>query len=301
MIPLPYPRMVVADVHVHERNNKARIREVMALLERMVEVKKQYGVRSLIVCGDLFDKSNPLSVSTIVNLARHFMLYERAVIIVGNHDTPVRATTNISMLDIFSMVGVRILNDVTTIGSDIFFPYYADMPEIDARQKFDCVYMHKDIRELNKYVDEDYCISLDDVPRCKVAFNGHLHGYVQKQTRNTDVFIQCGAPFPTSWSDADDTNNFVWIQTSPDSYGAVPTNITCTKGHKNEDNYVFKRERDQLIQDVADSVKLNYASMSVEAVDIGDALGMLDCTDRMRRVLKNVVSYERGKVWSNQL
>lgn len=292
-MPLPYPRLVVADVHVHERNNKSRIREVQVLLEKLEEARAKYNVKSLVICGDLFDNNSPLSVSTIVMLAKAFRAFERCVIIVGNHDTPVRSTSRISMLEIFSIVGIEVIHDTQIIGSDLFVPYFASLPEVN-HGRYDCVYLHKDIKELNGYCDETYGISLNEVPACQMAFNGHLHGYRKTGGTKCPVFIQCGAPYPTSWSDKDVLNNFVWLQNSPTEYYGIPTNILADATNEKAMDFKFLREREQKSEDV---IIPSIEVQEEDAVEIHAAIELVEADASVKKIINSIVATEKRKVW----
>lgn len=292
-MPLPYPRLVVADVHVHERNNKSRIREVQALLEKIEETRTKYNVKSLIVCGDLFDNNSPLSVSTIVMLARAFRAFDRCVIIVGNHDTPIRSTSRVSMLEIFSIAGIEVIHDTKIIGSDLFVPYFAELPE-EHPGKYDCLYLHKDIAELNGYCDVTYGLSLNEIPACKMAFNGHLHGYRKTGGTKCPVFIQCGAPYPTSWADKDALNNFIWLQNSPTEYYGIPTNILADAVNEKAADFRFLREREQK----ADGVFVpSVEAQEEDVVEIHAAIELVDADAAVKKIVNAIVAAQKRKVW----
>lgn len=222
-----YPKLVVGDLHVHERSPYLRKKELQVLLRKLRIIRSKKHCSSLLVVGDLLDRNAVLPVPTILELGNFFKLFEEVQLIVGNHDTPLKKVNGKTLLDIFTMVGAHIINEVTVIENDLFIPYYAPW-DVEDKQKYYHVFMHKDIVELNRFNDEDFAMSLGKLPRAGMLFNGHLHGHTLVDLPNRPVckLCQLGAPYPTSWSDSWEDNRYAFVIQRNGSYERIPLNIT---------------------------------------------------------------------------
>ena len=293
MQPVPYPRIISGDWHAHERNGRKRMREVSVLLDKVAAIRDTYYAKTLIVTGDLFDRNSPLAVDSIVLLAQFFKTFERTAIVVGNHDTPVR-TASRTMLDIFKLAGIEIISDTTVCGNDLFVPYYSSMSQY-AQTTFEHVYMHKDIAELNGYVDAEFGIPLTDIPLCTACFNGHLHAASTRELNRGGTYVQLGAPYPTSWSDVAQKNNYVWVATRPNEFGTVATMVTGDETDDAAKDYAFVRSKNE--RDVTDTAPLaGIAALRDDSLDIGDVLAMTNYGGSVNNIIKSAVSYAVQKV-----
>lgn len=296
---LQYPRMVVSDLHAHERRSMSRMREVEALLAKLEAARTAYNVKTLIITGDMFDRNSPVSIRSIVTIGNALRKFDECVIIVGNHDTPVRNPGSTSVVDIFCLMGIHVVSKTTVIGTDVFVPYYDVMPEVG--HAYSDIYMHKDIQELNGYFDADFAITLADVPQCGRCFNGHLHCAQMYTLPNGGTYIQAGSPYPTSWSDKADLNNSAYLLPDATQLSTLTLNITGDKTDTAYDNnFVFVRERsvdtaDAAVDGLADISELHKREVSIEQV-----LSMLDYPAQVNNVIKSVVSYETAKVDSSR-
>lgn len=290
---LSYPRIITGDLHANERNGRKRMREVSALITKISEIRERYFAKTLIICGDLFDRNTALAVDSIVTLAQFFRTFENTVLVVGNHDTPVRSSS-VTMLDIFKLVGIKIVTETEVIGTDLFVPYYSDVQGLSATS-FEHVYMHKDIAELNGYVDVEFGIPLSAIPPCNACFNGHLHTVGKRDLPAGGTYLQLGAPYPTSWSDKAESNNFVWVATQPLEYGTVPVNITCDESNKNKESFNFVRSKTE--RDVTDTKPLEgIAVLRDSTVRIEDVLAMTNYGKQVNNIIRSAVSREVQQV-----
>ena len=292
---LPYPRIITGDIHAHERHGRSRMKEVSVLVDKLTDTRQLYQARTLIINGDLFDRNTPLAVDSIVMLAQFFNSFERTVIVVGNHDTPIRASSR-TMLDIFRLVGATVITTPTIIGKDLFVPYYEGIIPHPEGGAFEQIHMHKDIAELNYYLDQDFGISLSHIPPCGLCFNGHLHKLEMYALPNGGTYVQMGAPYPTSWSDLADSNNSVWVATSPTEYGTVQMMITGDDLGQDDRRYSFLRTKKEK-SEVGDTNPLEGISMlRSSSMSIEDVLGMTSYDPIVNKIIRSMVSHAVHKI-----
>ena len=239
---LTYPIMVLSDLHAHERHGRQRVQELKALFSICggLVASLDLPVRpTLVVTGDMYDRNAPLSVDTTLLFADFFKLFGSVFIIVGNHDTPIRSTLT-ALPDIYKMMGVHIIKQTTQIEDCLFVPYFDSL--VPAQMgNYRYVFAHKDIKELNQYCDPEYGVSITDFPPARAVFNGHLHSN-GAYTHGSGVFIQVGAPYPTSWADKYDLNRYTYM-VYPESHQAYYTLVTADAGAEDADRYAFQRSR----------------------------------------------------------
>jgi len=185
-----FPTLIVSDVHAHERPPRTRVEELKWLVRKLRVLLVKNKCKSMIFLGDLFDKNAPVSIQHLLLIGELLKIPDEVFMIVGNHDTPIKGS-GYSLLDIFGLGGAQIISKSTVVGNSLFLPYYAsDVPV----GEFKFAFMHKDIRNLNPFPDEDWAITLDDLPNAKLIFNGHLHRNGEIEAPGKKL-IQVGAPY----------------------------------------------------------------------------------------------------------
>lgn len=282
-----YPKLLVSDIHAHERPPRTRLDELDILIRklRIIFIKKK--CKSMAVLGDLFDKNAPVSIQQLLKLGGLFKIPKRVDLLVGNHDTPIKGS-GFSLLDIFGLGGANIISTPTVINQCLFLPYYTqDIPP----GPFKFAFMHKDIKELNPYFDADWAISLDELPEAPVVFNGHLH-------RNGEVthdklkrkLIQIGSPYPTSWSDEYQDNRYVYVIYENGTYERIALNITADEDAPDAGEYARVRTKQEKKQaEAIDAVAL-LDKVRGEIVSVDKCLEMVDTDPSVKRIAKGVIS-----------
>lgn len=228
---IPYPRVIISDLHAHERTGKSRPAELTCLTAKIKEINLSLKAETLIICGDLFDNNSPISYSLLNKLCDLFALFKRTILVMGNHDTPYRSASFSNMTKVLGRVsGVTCITKVTKIGDSVFCPYYDTTILMQDTESFSStkerhIYAHKDILELNKFADTENAISIKDIPACTFFINGHLHRSACMSLPNGGQYVQLGAPYATSYSDDVKDNNFVHIAHSVLKVTRVATNV----------------------------------------------------------------------------
>lgn len=239
---LKFPLVITGDWHIHGRGNRRRLEELAVLQKYFSDISLGYG--TLVVCGDILDRNAPLNITTILLLADIFKHFTNVYIVLGNHDTPTRSVKT-TQLDLFTLLpNVTVVKEPLCMDSKyLFLPYYADVPAMSPTVEL--VFAHRDIFELNGYADQDFAIPLKyfDSPVMRYVFNGHLHNCgVQQLPSGHGYYIQLGAPWPCTWADVANKNNFVWIMTQEqETPQYLATNIT---GDAGTHGMAFTRSRD---------------------------------------------------------
>lgn len=290
-----YPLLLIADVHVHERRKRTRVAELKALIAKLSALWKSLGYErkgTLVILGDLYDRNSPVGIDTTLCIAELFNLFERVIIIVGNHDTPIRSTAT-SLPDIYKMMGnVMVVKQITAIEDCAFVPYFDDIRLLVANgMKYRYIFAHKDIKELNQYCDPEYGVGIGDFPPANAVFNGHLHSNAAYK-HGDGLFIQVGAPYPTSWADKYETNRFCYVVTH-DGHTPYYLNITADEGAPDAAHYSFTRSRDVAgkMDDEQESILVGLQELRDDDMSISEALRMCGVKDkRVNNIIRSLVS-----------
>jgi len=300
---LMYPALVSGDWHIHGRGNRGRLAEAEALCSRIedtqqVESEAGKPLKSLVIAGDLLDRGSVIPVPIILRLAQVFRLFEQVWIIVGNHDCPLRSTT-VTQLDIFKLCGAEIVKEPLVAGSALFLPYYTAMPE-SVPASVRNVFAHKDVREYNSYADDEWAVSVVDFPPEATVFNGHLHAANVTRHSPLGQYVQLGSPYPCTWSDAYQKNQWMWI-VQEDSYAATaPLMITGDAEQADSPLYMFLRSRSAKEDDeaIVDEKAIVAALAAVDdgRLSIEQALAAGNVSGRVGKIIKSVVNHVAGRV-----
>ena len=178
--------IIVGDLHLHSRD-RLRQKEFHALVEFLKKIS-EFSKDRLIILGDLFDKSNALSWSDFLSLVSFITKWKEVLVVVGNHDCFFKSHEPCEQLKIL----LSLPNVVTSSPLFSFWHYYNHQPEGDVP----ILLAHKDVKELNRFYDEEYAVSMNDFAPYKVVFLGHLHLF--KKVGN---LLVVGPPYPVSFAD----------------------------------------------------------------------------------------------------
>lgn len=282
-----YPKLLVSDIHAHERPPRTRIDELELLIRklRIVMIKKK--CKSMVVLGDLFDKNAPVSIQHLLRLGELFKIPKRVDLIVGNHDTPIKGS-GFSLLDIFGLGVANVISKPTVINQCLFLPYYTrDIPP----GPFKFAFMHKDIKELNPYFDADWAITLDELPDAPITFNGHLHKNGEiTHSKPRKKLIQLGSPYPTTWSDAYQDNRYVYVVYANGTYERIALNITADEGAPDANEYARVRTREEKKQAEAIDATAILDKVRGEIISVDKCLDMIDTDPIIKKIAKGVIS-----------
>jgi len=289
--------LVVSDIHLYE-SNSYRVKAFHSLLKKLNIYRRKFNISDLVICGDFFNKYTSISISSILKTASLFKKFKQVWLLCGNHDTPYRDTKE-SLLDIFSLLqNVRVINSSWYNEEDNvgFISYYQpfDSDVLDWLYNCKILFTHKDIKELNKFNDEDFAISLNDYPQDCYVFNGHLHHHKVMELKEGGQYIQLGAPYPTRFSDASELNRYVFL-VSPNlkenfTWKRFPLNICAYEGHnlKAAEFIIPYSEKDKI-----EEVKLeSLDEMRIQNMtDIIDAFEKLEISDKLKRIGRRIIEH----------
>lgn len=288
---MAYPKLVVADAHVHERRGRNRVKEAETLIKKLRVIGVKNKCDELLFLGDFLDRNTPISVNLLLKFGSLFKAFRRVRFLLGNHDTPIRGKGS-TLLDIFQLAGAEIISEPMEEGTSLYLPYYADVDYKAYRGRnnaFRFVFAHKDVPELNHYHDEDWALPMDEFPRAGVIMNGHIHGNAEMPNEDGKrVFIQVGAPYPNTWGDDYAKNQFVYLAFQDGSYKRIPLRITADADAEDAGNFVFTRERAEE-QEKPDMAAVTIEDIRADQIDISEALKLVDADERIKRMTQGVV------------
>ena len=290
---MEYPLSITGDWHIHGRGEKRRLDELDELTGYFF-IKDRGG--DLVICGDLLDRNAPMNVQTILKLAQIFQSFEHVYIVVGNHDVPTRSTLT-TQLDLFTLCpNVEVIKKAENRGIYGFIPYY-EAKHYDIAPSTEIIFAHMDVKELNGYADQDFAISLQMFKNSNVKyiFNGHLHNCGTHQLPNGGYYIQLGAPWPCTWADKADTNNFVWTM---DEASSAPVfdevNITGDRGMKRK----FIRTREELAESEYSTAEVQNALDDIrdQALSIPDAMKAIGLKKKTANIVTAIVDKVNSQI-----
>ena len=281
-----FPAIVISDTHLHERMPRMRIEEAAVLMRKLKILSVKRKCETLIILGDLYDRNTLVSIKFIMQLASFFMCFKKVILIVGNHDTPIKGY-EFSLLDIFKLAGVTVVSKETVIDGCLFLPYFSK--PTPAEEAYRMVFMHKDIVELNPYADVEWGLHLDAMPNSKLLFNGHLHKNAEI-TKGDCRLVQVGSPYPCTWSDDYQYNRFAYIVRETGVYERVELNITADVTAEDAGDYSFTRERTEK-REAQNSASIGAVIEDIKqnTLRIDECLNVVSADERVKRIIKSVV------------
>lgn len=324
---LPYPAIVTGDWHIHSRLGQNRQKELAELSSIIKDMQSKHPVPSLVICGDLLDRNAAIQVTDILQLADVFGTFECVVLLMGNHDTPVRGTS-LTQLDVFSLIPQVHIVNTFSVGKCVYnenvnsrkieeavcyLPYYTATEKVRelcgktaSSDRFNAVFAHRDIFELNSYADKDFAQSMTDFPPTLFVFNGHLHcaavHAVRLMSKDAAVdagYYQLGSPYPTSWSDDCDKNQWMWVYNGT---SVTPTRSLCITVDADKDyadTAKFKRTRETSEKSAAvsvDNIKNIMADIDETDITLDRALYGLEISVPAKRIIRSVVGRAAGGI-----
>lgn len=288
-----YPKLMVGDCHIHERHGKKRIEELRILLRKLRIIYMKKKCKSFLSVGDLLDRNAALSVPTIIMLGEFFRSVDSVELLVGNHDTPVKHAGGKTMLDLFKLVGAEVIDTPTVKRNNLYLPYYAPW-DGDTTKRYDNVFMHKDIEELNPYFDPSWAMSLKEMPNAGYIWNGHLHKHQIADIPHRSVckLHQLGAPYPTSWGDSYEHNRFVYVLYANGEFDQIPLNITVDAGVDPSiaAEYAITRTRDIHEKALEDTPNISMDEFRKDTITVEDCLKLIDTDKRVKKIAKGVIN-----------
>ena len=324
---LPYPAIVTGDWHIHSRLGQNRQKELAELASIIKDMQSEHPVPSLVICGDLLDRNAAIQVTDILQLADVFGTFECVVLLMGNHDTPVRGTS-LTQLDVFSLIPQVHIVNTFSVGKCVYnenvnnrkitrqvcyLPYYTPTEKVRelagstaSSDMFSAVFAHRDILELNSYADSDFAQSMTDFPPTPFVFNGHLHcaaiHAVKLMAKDSPVdaqYYQLGAPYPTSWSDDCDKNQWMWVY---DGMAVTPTRSLCITADADKDyasaaKFRRTREAEDASRTLsADNIRNVMADIDETDITLDTALHGLEISAQAKNIIRSVVSRAVGGI-----
>lgn len=281
-----FPAIVISDTHLHERMPRMRIAEAEVLLRKLKILSVKRKCKTLIILGDLYDRNTLVSIKLIMQLAGFFQAFDKVVLIVGNHDTPIKGY-EFSLLDIFKLAGATVISRETVIDGCLFLPYFAKPSPAD--EPYRMVFMHKDIVELNPYADVEWALKLDEMPNSNLLFNGHLHKNAEI-TKGEKRLVQVGSPYPCTWSDEYQHNRYAYIVRETGVYERIELNITADAGAEDAGNYAFTRERTEKREAQSPaSITAVIEDIKQNTLRIDECLNVVSVDERVKRLIRSVV------------
>ena len=272
-----FPTLVIGDIHL--KDDSFRLKEWNYLKECISKLN----VNSYVFLGDIINKTKELPFHILYDFASFLSALEKpCYIVVGNHENEARSTelrhswlcliSFLPNVHIFPKLTTKLLYNKTVA----FWPYYDKSVPTDV----DFVFSHKDIKELNKYYDTEFAISIKDFPKKAIIFNGHLH--FARKVRNLYI---TGACYPATFKDNYKANRFLYILHDSNDVEQIEINITSFD--KNDKLYKFFREKEVKVEA---KKKIELPKFEKEFISLDEILEKSD-----NKLLKNIIAKLRGK------
>lgn len=225
---------IFSDIHFGKtRDSIIKLNTSIAFVDWFIDKCKENSIDLVIVAGDIFDNRNAISIIThdivylcIKKIAEQFPVF----IIVGNHDTTLKATTDINSLKHFDEIyNVKIIEKTHELEingrSILMFPWNGQFVE---DKTYDFMFGHFEFNgaAMVGCTFENAALSMQElVRRSSLVFSGHFH--IRKEyPQETGKIITIGSPFELDWGDIDNTKGFYILDISNRTYEFVENTIS---------------------------------------------------------------------------
>ena len=200
-------KLILSDLHL-KGNDLDSYR--FKIFDVLVELCNKYGVKELIMLGDITEKKNNHEARLVnaivdnINYLVESIRLSNLIILCGNHDYTDIANPFFKFLDssLTNLCKIYFVTEPTKINEDLYIPhYYNDFKEISKKYSFcDNLFLHHSFNGvmLRSGSCEDKGNNVNDINNIKFnnCYSGHIH---LAQTYKNIEYI--GSPYATKFGD----------------------------------------------------------------------------------------------------
>lgn len=230
---------IFADPHFGKsKDNVIKLNTAQQYISYFIDLMK--GKTKTVIClGDWFDNRNSLNINTnhigyscLKQLAQVFHVY----VIVGNHDTYYKNTTQVNSLIHFDEIdNITIIETPTEVDMNgkygLMCPWHFDLNQYKEK-KYDYLFGHFNMSGAalvgTVYTDGPYTVE-DLTKMAPIVFSGHFHIRKDYPFKDGKV-ITVGCPFELDWGDHNNEKGTYMLYTKTGEYKFIPN--TTSPVHK---------------------------------------------------------------------
>ena len=225
---------VVSDLHIGKHQNSPRWHNIaLDFAKWFKENLIRENISDIIICGDVNDDRNEISVQTLHTLNDMFTIWKdfNIIILVGNHDSYYKNRTDVNSLSLFSgWDNITIIDQVTpyrVFGKDIIFcPWNGNLSGIN---KCDYLFGHLEINGFSMSKMKVCTGGIDSPNILKLAdmtISGHFHAREDRKYKNGRI-LYLGSPYEMDWGDCGTTTRgFYYLDIPTGKYDFVENTLS---------------------------------------------------------------------------
>lgn len=260
---------IVSDLHIGKHQNSSRWHNIALDFAKVMRDKlRKDNVSDIIICGDVNDDRNEISVQSLHILTELFTIWKEfnVIIIVGNHDSYYKNRSDVNSLSVFSgWKNITIVDTVVNYG--VFGKKLSFCPwgsSLDAVAKCDYLFGHFEINgfSLSKVkVCTNGVDSVNILDKADMVITGHFHLREDRKYKNGRI-LYVGSPYELDWGDAGtDPRGFYYLNIPSGDYEFIE-NKTSPRHKKIRMSEITSARK--LTVDVAREFKGNFVQFIVD-------------------------------------
>ena len=259
---------VVSDLHVGSHQNDATWHTYALNFAEWFkgEVKKN-GIIDIVVCGDVNNDRDEISVSSLHVLGKIFEIWKEfnILLIVGNHDAYYKDRSDVNSLSLFSgWPNITIIDKLENIehnGKKLSFcPWGTTMEEIP---NSDIIFGHFEINGF--YMSKVKCCasgfdSKNILEKAPLIISGHFHIREERKYKDGGEILFVGSPYEQSWGDYGTSTRGFYILDIPTSNYEFVENTISPKHKKIRLSEITSADK------ITDSIKKDFKGNIVQLI-----------------------------------
>ena len=199
---------IVTDLHIGAHQNNKKWHEIsLEYAEDFKNKLKKDNIKDVIICGDINNDRNEISVQSLDVVNKIFTLWKdfNVILIVGNHDAFYKARSDVNSLSLLSgWKNITIVDELieyeTFKKKLVFCPWGTP---INFKTKYDYLFGHLEINgfHLNKMkVCTKGLESSKLLENAETIISGHFHLRENRKYKNGRI-LYIGSPYELDWGD----------------------------------------------------------------------------------------------------
>jgi len=261
---------VVTDLHIGIHQDSPMWHDVCLNFAEWFKVQlNKRGINDIIICGDINNDRNEISLNSLNVLTRVFTIWKEfnIIVIVGNHDSYYRDKPDINSLSVLSgWSNITIIDKIQSINAFnknlTFCPWGVNMDDI---AKSDILFGHFEIMGFsmskNKVCDSGFVYN-NILEKAPLVMSGHFHmREVRKYDENKQI-VYVGSPYEQNWGDYGSDDRGFYILDINDSTFEFIKNEVSPKHKKIRFSELYAAGG--MTEDIKKEFKNNYVNIIID-------------------------------------
>jgi DNA repair exonuclease SbcCD nuclease subunit len=225
---------ILSDIHIGTHQNSVMWHNIVLNFAKWLKTDlEQKNIKDIIICGDINNNRNEISVSSI-NIIDKFFKELKAfniTVIVGNHDSYYKDRPDVNSLALLSeWDNIKIIDSIQSITVNdnklTFCPWGVELKDIP---ETDILFGHFEIMGFKMSKTKINTIGINSkelLNKSKLVITGHFHLREERKYENGTI-LYVGSPYELDWGDYNTNDRGYYIlDTETKAYEFVPNNIS---------------------------------------------------------------------------